>query len=1756
MSLKKLKQKRGGLRAALVKSVTAYADASLTLPEREALYIVLMDQGTRLQQLDAQIQEILDVSDEEFAAEVDTCEGYVHKVATIKAARATTVQMAANPETPPASMLPTYRFQKLQPVEFDLSPSTWTAFWGQFKGIHDDARVATEDKFQYLLRCLKPGTKGHRLASSYPPFAANYAPMIDHLTRRFGREDLVVDASVRALLSMVTDERQPLSLSELTDFLGSHVRTLQAFGVGTDKYQLFLYPLLEKCLPQSILELWLFQTEKGHQTTETQVNEELDDAASVTTSSKGSDSKVNDLLNFLERMASSKEQAASLLKKQKASSSVPMTKGREEPTATAAGLHVGAATKPFKATKIICIFCDGGHPSQECGKALKMTVADRKAAITAKRACLRCLKLGHSSYHCKRFVSCIVCQRQHYTIICDSVSDNKSPKSESPSTCFASSTGVVYLKTLRAKSASGRTVRVFLDDGAHQSYIREAVARDLGLCASDAVYMSTCLFGGQTTETRRHLVYNLDLCALDGGPDDVISFTVLGQPTLCQRLAGVHDVALLADLERRGIVLTDTSSRPQDIDILLGSDMIPRLVTGRLEVLETGVVATHTRLGWCIQGVGKTQLKQTVTHSLTCFSKLQSQVDLEQRLWGLEILGVEPDMPNGDDNAVALQHFQETTTINSDGRYVVSLPWRSGHPPLPTHKGIAESRLENVHKRLIKMDMFTDYNTIFQEWESDGIIEVAPPTAEAVHYLPHHPVLKQQSRTTKIRPVFDASVKSVGGVSLNDCLHTGPNLTPLTLPLILRFRRGQFGVSADIKKAFLMLELAEADRDMLRFFWFKNGRREEFRHCRVVFGVASSPFLLNAAISDLLETSDRDPCGELSNTVRILQQSFYVDNCLSSFDTLPDLQKFQEQARALLRRRFFDLRGWMSNHAQVREIERVQEEMVLGIRWLLDDDGLAVAYVHERLPGTHVTKRKLLSIANGVYDPLGMLSPVTLVPKLLLQEAWKQKFDWDDQLPPDMLRRFNTWYQSMALAGTYTIPRCIMVAPPSENATLHVFCDASAAAYATCAFLRTDSRVTFVAARTRVSPLQPLSIPRLELMGALLAARLAQTIVEALQARLETYWWTDSTVVLAWLKRDDPWKTFVANRVQEIRRLTTAGRWRHVPGTLNPADLPSRGCDMGELIQQAWAQGPPWLRGPPNTWPTTEGGLLETEGVLTEMKCLPKEKEPPLVSTHTTVLCAEEIPFSQQLTRYFSQYTKMRNMVAWMLRWLRHGQPSSARRGALTAEEIDLAEKRLFFVVQEEGCLRSLGSPNLRMRKGPDDLLRVTTKIIMSKDVQAFKEPIVLVDNPIVRLYITHLHVQAQHAGIQTTLILLRDQVWLIRARKVVRQVLHKCLACKKQEAKPIIPIEGPLPPDRVERVASFEVTGVDLAGPLFLKSKEKAWVVLFTCAVYRAVHFELVTSLSTEAFLQAVRRMTARRGQVATFYCDNGTNFVGASSALASLNWDDVKAKGATAKIKFRFITPASPWFGGWWEVMVKLMKRLLKRSLGNAYLTYEELLTVLCDCERTVNARPLTYVADDATELMPLTPAMFLHEPRTAEDSNVVFDMVDATSLNKRVIHLQKIREHLKVRFRDEYLSQLVNYHQNRAPHAELKAGDIVLVASENTKRLQWPLARVLEVHPGRDGTARVARVKTATAELLRPWRKLVPLEIHDTAAREGMLRKVREEAVGGDLQQQVPTTAPPQRHVIHDQHHQVPELVFSTRGRAVKKPQRLDL
>ncbi|XP_063375837.1 uncharacterized protein LOC134663402 [Cydia fagiglandana] len=869
--------------------------------------------------------------------------------------------------------------------------------------------------------------------------------------------------------------------------------------------------------------------------------------------------------------------------------------------------------------------------------------------------------------------------------------------------------------------------------------------------------------------------------------------------------------------------------------------------------------------------------------------------------------------------------------------------------------------------------------------------------------------------------------------------------------------------------------------------------------------------------------------------------SSYMDDFLDSLDDVDEAAQMASDVVTIHRNACFEMCGWISNDqgalrlvptelraAQPSEMSLGSESSsvrALGVSWdpISDTIGFRTGLEGLILQGSF-NKRKVLSHLMKVYDPLGLLGPIVVKGRILLQEAWRSNIDWDTPFPPSQILKWNEWFKELSDVSTIRIPRWYakLNGEPLHR-ELHIFADASELAFATVAYWRllyTDGTVklALITSKTRVSPLKPTSIPRLELQGALIASRLAVTIKEFHKKKpLRTFLWTDSRTVLGWLRSDArTFKPFVAHRVGEITENTRVQDWKWVPTDLNVADDATRIKPLHLNPNHRWFTGPSFLLDPPENWPVEPAGqpIVQEE----------RKQTSGLVVGHLTIT-ADFSRFSDWLrllratARVLQAASKFRSALDRVGRVApstdvrlrqRTNTPTSTTLIPLTAELMEAAERHVLKKVQSESFSdeiptiergelipKSSRLAKLSPRMGPDNLLHLAGRIVAVQDVGSeIKFPIILDGrHPVVRLLVNFYHRKAGHANNEMVVNEVRQKYWLLHLRSTVRSVTSKCLFCRIKRAKPMNPMTGNLPPQRLaHHRRPFTYTGLDYFGPIITKigrRQEKRYVAdLYTCMTSRAVHLELVHSLSADAAIMSLRRFIARRGTPNTVYSDNGTCFIGADRILREFYQHEVYDFAANRGIKWSFIPAAAPFFGGCWERLIRTIKVALNATLREREPNPEVLVTLLLEAEAIVNSRPLTHVPVGPEDQETLTPFHFL----IGSSSNQVLPAtLDDRDLLRRADWRKALRlaDHFWNRWVKEILPTMQPRQIAENREHDLTVGDLVIIVDQNLPRGTWPRGRVVATFPGRDGVVRVVDVATSGGILRRPSKKLVRLE-----------------------------------------------------------------
>ncbi|XP_068682177.1 uncharacterized protein [Montipora foliosa] len=711
-----------------------------------------------------------------------------------------------------------------------------------------------------------------------------------------------------------------------------------------------------------------------------------------------------------------------------------------------------------------------------------------------------------------------------------------------------------------------------------------------------------------------------------------------------------------------------------------------------------------------------------------------------------------------------------------------------------------------------------------------------------------------------------------------------------------------------------------------------------------------------------------------------------------------------------------------------------------------------------------------------------------------MQELWKLGLNWDDELPCNVQEKWIQLFTEMKELDGIGFKRCLVPPEADELPSLCVFADASQEAFGACAYIRQKTKentyeVTFVAAKSRVAPLKQLTIPRLELQAAVLASRLAKSILDESRIQFESVkFLTDSTITLAWIQcASRSFKPFVSSRVGEIQSKSDPSQWKHIPSEENVADDLSRGLRVQQLTGR-WMNGPRFLTLPEEQWPV--------------QTVMPSPAEHNMERRHVNAVSAAlQVDIGNVIDpNVFTSWRKLIRVTAWLGRLAekirsRRNQ-LEGREGPLMPEELAKAEilwirsaQRSLQKRLENGEFKTL-SPFVD-GKG---IIRVGGRIDKAIVSYEEKHPALLPSNHrISLLIISHMH-NCGHPGVATTTAKSRRKYWVLKANKLSKAVKFKCVTCRRIAHKNETQLMADLPALRLAPYTPpFYYTACDYFGPYSVKvgrnKTAKHYGVVFTCLNTRAVHVEMAVDCSTMEFLQVLRRFFAIRGQPAVMISNNGSQFVGAERELGEmvrgLSREEIQNFCAEKGMHWKFTTPAAPHQNGCAEALVKTCKNALKRAIGSQLLTPFELHTVFLEVANLVNQRPIGRIPNDPDDGKYICPNDILLGRASSEVPQGPFK--ETQNPRHRVEFLQKIVDSFWKRWNRDVFPSLVPRKQWQIERRNVKVNDIVTVADSNAVRGKWCTGRIMEVYPGPDGRVRNVKVKTSTGVYSRPVTKV---------------------------------------------------------------------
>ena len=1625
------------------------------------------------------------------------------------------------------------KMQAIAPPTFSGQQRDWQAFWTAFRDIHECYKYSDTAKLSYLRQAQKDTSLYNQLCQNVAN-GDSYKKVVAGLLDQFDRprEDH------RIYLENIT-KMQPVKATRSS--LMSCATTLQSSLDGLtrlkqlDAHSIFT-TLVEPLLPDKVKDKW------EEATVERKTVPPVGDLIAFLR-------KRAALPQYADKPQIYSPAEKKPLKPQnkfKGSMHVATTSPSQhitQPTESKSSTSPTArpSTPKNKPTPVYlcrysCPLCKELHYAWACPVFKEKSLTQRKEHVQRHSLCRNCLKPGHQQDDCKSRFSCQTCEGKHNTLL---HSGNHSSAavgtvnhvSKAISTDSLSQVKLLMTCEVVVTGPTGKSmpVRALLDSGADISSITTKVAKHLNLKPlKETVAVAT--FGSSEEKICDATVFNLS-SLLKKDWNHQVSAVVVDKITgdhPREDASSVKSLPFFKDLTPADPLF----HRPGRIDVLLGADVLPYVQSP--STTPSSIIAVDTVFGHAFMGTYQPSASETLNKaSIQLVKESSSPASLKQlihevaRFWESEAPLLKASPHNLEEQRVLEEYNVTHKFVSNAGKYEVVLPHRPERRLLGESGSYSLQRYHQNESSLKKKDVLEPFQAVLQEYLDLG--HARPCTAEELqlpstvsNFLPMHGVVKTTSSTTKLRIVFDGSAKTSSGWCLNDILSKGPTLQPTLAETLIKFRRYRVALSGDITKMYRQILLSPEDQQFHRFWWRPTMNEPVKAYCmtRVTFGVTCSPFL---AVKTLLQTSD-DFGSAYPNAQFHLNKSFYVDDLLGGADTVEEAITLYKELSEILNKGGFELRKYRSNAKEVLDAipkdlrePMPAKEMVdchsesypkaLGLVWDSAEDNMGVDASYTGSPAH--TKKELLSDTGKTFDVLGWITPAVLPMKIMIQEVWQLKVGWGEELPSSYVERHRLWREELSLLADVQLHRPYFRMEETLTVQLHGFSDASEKAYGAVVYVRStyknsDPTCKLVMAKSKVAPLQQRTIPELELCGAVLLGDLLETTAAILEVPdKDITAWSDSTIVLCWLRNSpSKYKTYVANRITTTTSRFPSNIWLHVPTEFNPADCASRGLSARELKEhKLWWNGPPWLS--------------------VEPLVLPRQPQQAVLDVHqdhsakyATCLTLIAKP-TVWLANRFSSYHHLNKVTAWVRRAAYNflspiKQHQLNQEKYLTVEEVKQAATFLLKRAQRRAyntaiSLLSSSPPRelepgsnilpLHPFLGQDGLLRVGGRLSKAPISFFKRHPIILSPkDPLTILILSSKHITLCHCGPTMLCSNAGAEFYITGVKRLARTICRDCVVCKKIAAKAHQQLMGQLPEARVTEAPAFTTCGVDYAGPFYLKTNNlrnsptiKGFLSVFVCFASKAVHLEVVTGKTTEAFLAAFKRFTSRRGLPSDIYSDNDGTFRGANRDLKEF-YQLLKTDELTATLRAFFLSSHITWhniperaphFGGLWEAAVKSAKHHLKRIVGEQKLTYEEFSTITAQVEACLNSRPLLHLDSHSPDgIQPPTPGhALIGKPLVSYPETALPPL---QRYPDRWTLCQGLVQQFWKRWSKDYFTQLQSSHKWKQKKPNLCVGDVVLMRDASEFKTHWGLAKVTKVFPGEDGLVRTVEVLVKKAAI----------------------------------------------------------------------------
>lgn len=1037
---------------------------------------------------------------------------------------------------------------------------------------------------------------------------------------------------------------------------------------------------------------------------------------------------------------------------------------------------------------------------------------------------------------------------------------------------------------------------------------------------------------------------------------------------------------------------------------------------------------------------------------------LQTEVSRNfPRIWDFERQKTEQYLRNSIDKGQrteaeikAEKQYYKNLTVNSEGVHTVGLIWKDHTRPKDNKRqALKDFRISKARMQQNGGEQWEELSKNVEEWLEKGYCKKLPLDDRTRGFMiPTFVVVRLDKNTTKYRLIINGAYE-YAGKCINDYLLKGESLMNHIHDVLIRFRTGKYVLTGDVSQMFLRIKVSEEDQPFLRFFWEdREGKTCIIQATSHLFGLSSSPYVAMKVVRDLALKNME----QLKHGARAIKTDTMVDDLLTTSDKRKGLRKIYDEVNQIFSQGNMQITKFATNDPKLRQmipeehwakrviLDDLEEEMVqqlsgstpslkcLGLLYHPESD--TIQFLPHPFPSNiEWTKRAVHSFAAKTFDPLGLLAPTLLTPRLIAQALWKrgtteESLDWDDLVPDTVVKQLQKWSKDFQKIHQKTIPRCVKPANGWTDTRLVVFCDSSTSAQSACGYLLVKTEQGHIpnlwCCKQKLSSInKPESIPRQELIAAVIGTQLAVQICSniGLDIKKVTFF-TDSTTVLWWLRTTRALSVFVTNRLCTIKERTDISQWHHIATDLNSADAPTRSMSASDLINcSLWWEGPPFLKTPMEHWPlnTVLPQIDQDPEIIKQIKLEEKERihNWTLLSAGFDAQGRDKFIFNI-VTSVLPEHKKGQNIFVG-LRVLTYAVKFSkilvaAVRKQKYDSEFDVHKDLLnavlrhaqnrtmqeeYKIIQRDKTL-PLNLAQLSAYIAPDGLIRCQSRLTNHTRRDNFGTPAIFTKKDPFSSYFAkgvHDEVLNHTGGLNTMLSTVGEYIYIIGGRKLMIKIHARCAHCQKRKvlseqlrAMPYLH-ETRLP---TKEKRAFSEIGVDLFGPYRIAAEGasdeegkpvgvKRWILVLSCNWTRAVNLEVVRHESTKSTCLALDRHTADYGTPDRVSCDGGGNFVGISNDQKQ-QWYFVmealkKKQIEWPKASWNFNPAGSPRFGANFESLVKIGRRTLVKMLDHySLMTGEEFDTLIRRTKCYMNSRPLSQVSSDPNDPRPLTPNDFL--------------------------------------------------------------------------------------------------------------------------------------------------------------------------------------